>query len=87
MVTVTVNGVPIEMEIDTRAERSTIPAALFKDKLATVCKVLPSQITLRQYDQTSLKVMGQCNAKLQIGEYQLTGTFIIVDIHQVNVHC
>ena len=80
MVTVVVNGVQIEMEVDTGAERSTVPVALFKDKLATVCKVLPSQVTLRQYDQTPLKVVGQCSADLQIGERDLTGTFIIVDI-------
>ena len=49
MVIVAVNGVPIKMEVDTGAERSTIPAALFEDKLATVCKVLPSQVTLQQF--------------------------------------
>ena len=38
MVTVAVNRVSIAMEVDTRAEHSTIPAALFEEKLATVCK-------------------------------------------------
>jgi len=80
MVIVAVNGVPIKMEVDTRAERSTIPAALFEDKLAAVCKVLLSQVTLWQYNQTPLKVVGQCSADLKIGGCQLTGTFIIVDI-------
>lgn len=80
MVTVAINGIPIDMEVDTGAERSTIPAALFKDKLATVCKLQPSQVTLRQYDQSPLKVVGQCNADLKVGEQQLTGIFIIVDI-------
>ena len=49
MVTVAVNGVPINMEVDTGAECSTIPAALFEDKLATVCKVQPSQVSMWQY--------------------------------------
>ena len=80
MVTVAINGVPIDMEVDTGAERSTIPAALFKDKLATACKLQPSQVTLTQYDQSPLKVVGQCNAELKVGEHQLTGIFIIVDI-------
>ena len=80
MVAVTVNGVQIKMEVDTGAERSTIPAALFEEKLRTVCKLVPSQVTLRQYDQTQLKVVGQCKANLQIGKQHLTGTFIIVDI-------
>ena len=80
MVTVTINGVPIQMEVDTGAERSTIPVTLFQDKLAAVCKVLPSQVTLRQYDQTPLKVVGECSPKLQIGDHKLVGIFIIVDI-------
>ena len=41
---------------------------------------MPSQVTLRQYDQTQLKAVGQCKANLQIGKQHLTGTFIIVDI-------
>ena len=80
MVSVTVNGVQIKMEANTGAEHSTIPTAILEEKLATVCKVVPSQVTLWQYDQTQLKVVGQCKANLQIGKYCLTGTFIIVDI-------
>ena len=79
-VAVTVNGVQIKMEVDTGAEHSTIPAALFEEKLRTVCKLVPSQVTLRQYDQTQFKVVDQCKANLQIGKQHLTGTFIIVDI-------
>ena len=41
---------------------------------------MPSQVTLQQYDQTQLKVVGQCKANLQTGKQHLTGTFIIVDI-------
>ena len=80
MVKVAVNGVPIDMEIDTGAECSTIPAALFEEQLATICKAQPSQVTLRQYDQTPLKVVGQCSVKLRVGARHLTGVFIIVDI-------
>ena len=80
MVTVGINGVPIDMEVDTGAERSTIPAALFKDKLVTVCSLQPSQVTLRQYNQSPLKVVGQCKVDLKVGDQQLSGTIIIVDI-------
>ena len=84
MVTVAIKGVPIDMEVDmevdTGAERLTIPATLFKEKLAKVCKLQPSQVTLRQYDQSPLKVVGQCNADLKVGEHHIIGTFIIVDI-------
>ena len=54
MATVIINGVSIEMEIDTGAEHSTIPIASYKDKLATVCTIVPSQVTLQQYDQSPL---------------------------------
>ena len=80
MVPVTVNGVQIKMEVDTGAERSTIPAALFEERLRTVCKLVPLQVTLWQYDQTQLRVVGQCKANLQIGRQHLTGTFIITNI-------
>ena len=80
MVAVTVNGVQIKMEVDTGAECSTILAAIFEERLRMICKLVPSQITLRQYDQTQLKIVGQCKANLQIGKQHLTGTFIIVDI-------
>ena len=62
MATVIINGVSIEMEVDTGAECSTIPVALYKDKLSTACIVVPSQVTLQQYNQSPLKVVGQCNA-------------------------
>ena len=86
MVAVTVNGVQIKMEVDTGVECSTIPAALFEERLRSVYKLVPSQVTLQQYNQTQLKVMGQCKANLQIGKQHLTGTFISVDVLS-NVHC
>ena len=54
MVTVAINGLAIDIYIDTGAECSTIPAALFKDKLGTVCELKLSQVILQQYDQNTL---------------------------------
>ena len=79
MFEVTVNRVQIKMEVD-RAERSTILTALFEERLRTACKMVPSQVTLWQYDQAQLKVVGQCKANVQIGKQHLTETLIIVDI-------
>ena len=56
MVVVTVNIVQIKMEVDTGAECSTIPAALFEYSLQVGAI---SQVTLQQYDQIQLKVVGQ----------------------------
>ena len=39
LINVKINGILIEMEIDSGAERSTIPLSLFKQKLADVCKL------------------------------------------------
>ena len=59
MVAVTINGVQMKMEIDIGTECSSIPATLFQEKLRTVCKLMPSQVTLQQYDQTQLKVASE----------------------------
>ena len=42
MITVGINGILIEMEVDSGAERSTIPKLLFEEKLKKVCKLSPS---------------------------------------------
>ena len=49
------------MEINSGAERSTIPLSLFKQKLAAagVCKLQSSTISLQQYNITPLIVAGE----------------------------
>jgi len=44
--TTNINGVDLEMKLDSGADRSTVPWALFKQKLAGVCKLAPTKVTL-----------------------------------------
>ena len=60
LVSVYINGVKLVMEIDSGAERTTIPWSIFQDSLGKVCDLTPTSITLHQYDQSPLKVKGQC---------------------------
>ena len=46
LLTVDINAVPIEMEVDSGAERSTIPLSLFKQSLSGICKLKPSKVSL-----------------------------------------
>ena len=55
-----INGVDIEMELDSRANRSTIPWVLFQEKLAGACELVPTDLTLYQYDKSPLMIKGQC---------------------------
>ena len=59
IVNVKINGVAIDMEVDSGAERSTIPWNLFQNQLSAACSLVPSTVTLRQYDQTPLVVKGE----------------------------
>ena len=40
------------MELDSGADWSTVPWALFQEKLAGVCKLVPTDVTLYQYDNS-----------------------------------
>ena len=46
LLTVDISTVPIKMEVDSGAERSTVPLSLFKQKLSGVCKLKPSRVSL-----------------------------------------
>ena len=52
LVSVRVNGVDVEMEIDSGAERTTIPWSYFNQYLSSVCKLRPNSVTLYQYDKS-----------------------------------
>ena len=56
LITVAINSVPIEMEVDSGAEQSTVPLSTFTHKLKNVCKLKPSTVSLYQYDKSPLKV-------------------------------
>ena len=65
MITVNVNGIAVEMELDSGAERSTIPKTVFEEKLANACKLLPSTVSLHQYDHSPLMTIGECHANIE----------------------
>ena len=80
LVTVTINGVPVEMEVDSGAERSTVPTPIFKEKLASVCRLTPSSVNLHQYDHSPLKVDGESCVEVELNSRKIQATFIVVDI-------
>jgi len=82
LIIVKVNGVPIEMEVDSGAERSTIPLSMFKQKLACVCKLQSSTVSLYQYDKSPLVVAGECYAKITINQCVIQATFVVVDVQK-----
>ena len=68
------------MEVDSGGECSTIPWAIFQDKLSSVCKLVPSSVKLQQYDQSPLRVKGECKAKVKINKRVIKATFVVVDV-------
>ena len=80
LVTVKINKVPVEMEVDSGAERSTVPLAVFQQNLADVCKLQPSGISLHQYDKSPLTIAGECQAKVTINNRFIYATFVVVDV-------
>ena len=56
----------IEMELDSGADRSTIPWALFQEKLAGACELVHTDLTLYQYDKSPLMIKGQCKVTVQV---------------------
>ena len=63
----TVDGIEVEMELDTGAELSTIPIAVYRQML-------------HQYDGTMLPTKGEIEVVVSTGQQTSTGKFIIVDI-------
>ena len=56
--TLTVNGIEVEMEVDTGAKLSTMPNAVYKQKLSHI-RLQPSTVRLHQYDGTTLPTKGE----------------------------
>ena len=69
------------MEVDSEAERSTIPLSVFNQNLAGVCKLQPSTVSLQQYDKTPLVVAGECYSHVSINQYVIQTTFVVVYVH------
>ena len=68
------------MEVDSGAERSTIPTTIFNDKLARVCQLTPSSVNLHQYDHSPLKVDGESSVEIELNGRKIDAAFIVVDI-------
>ena len=56
------------MEVDSGAERTTIPWSHFSNFLSLACELRPTSITLYQYDKSPLAVKGECQATVQVNE-------------------
>ena len=68
------------MEVDSGAERSTVPTPIFSEKLASVCQLSPSSINLHQYDHSPLIVDGESFVEVQLHSRKIEASFIVVDI-------
>ena len=64
------------MEADSGAECSSISWRIFQDKLANVCKLVPSSVKLHQYDQSPLIVKGECKVKVWVNECVIDATLL-----------
>ena len=85
LLTVDINSIPIEMEVDSGAERSTVstvPLSLFEQRLSGVCKLRPSRVSLYQYDKSSLTVAGECKTTVRINYRVISAAFVVVDVQK-----
>ena len=71
---------PVEMEVDSGAERSTIPLSVFEQFLSDVCTMKPSRVSLYQYDKSPLVVAGECQATIRINDSTISAVFVVVDV-------
>ena len=74
---VSLQGVNVTMEIDTGAELSTIPVALYAEKLSHL-PLQPSTVSLRQYDGSALPTKGEIEVTVSQDGQEVQGTFVIV---------
>ena len=82
LITVDINSIPIEMEVDSGAEHSTVPLSLLEQHLAGVCKVKPSKASLYQYDKSPLTIAGECQATVKINSRVISAVFVVVDVQK-----
>ena len=72
-----VEGIALEMEVDTGAELSTIPAYIYQQRLRNI-KLHPSTVRLHQYDGSTIPVKGEIKVVVSTGEQSVAGSFVIV---------
>ena len=68
----------MKFEVDTGAELSTIPVAVYHAKLPN-STIHPSPVTLRQYDVTVLPTVGEVMVTVSLDQQVINGSFIIVE--------
>ena len=68
------------MELDSGAKWSTVLRPLYQEKLAGVCKLVPTDVTLNQYDKSPLMIKGQYKVTVQIIGQKICATLILVDM-------
>ena len=68
------------MEVDSGAERTTMPWSVYQEKLVDVCHLTSTTVTLHQYDQSPLTVKCQCFAKEKVNERVFEAAFIVVEV-------
>ena len=73
-----VEGIALEMEVDTGAELSTIPAYIYQQNLHKIKLCHPH---LHQYDGSTIPVKGDIKVVASTGEQSVAGSFEIVDIN------
>ena len=81
MITVRINGVMIDMKVNSGEECSTIPKSLFEERLASACKLSPSTVSLHLYDYSPLTIAGECCADIEFKGHNMKATFVVIDIH------
>jgi len=80
IITVCINGMTLDMEIDSGAERSTIPWWIFHGKLTNARKLVETSVTLHQYNQLPLAVKGECHATVEVNGCVFEAVFIVVNV-------
>ena len=58
-----------------------MPLSLFKQKLAGVCMLQSSTVSLQQYDKTPLIVVGKCFSQITINQCVIQVTSVVGDVH------
>ena len=82
MTSLVVNDTVLQFEVDTGAELSTIPWAIYHAKLNHT-SLQPSLVVLRQYDGTILPTKGKITVTVRQGQQLL---LLLLRMQTVNFH-
>ena len=82
VVTVKINKVPIETEVDSGVERSTVSLSVSQCKLVDVYELRSSSISLHQYNKLTLTIAGEFQATVKINHRVIQATFVVVEVEK-----